>query len=88
MLSSYAGLYRTGDASHWLFAVASTDVLTNLAPRLDLMIMHEGNSISHNLRTVVLDSNGIIYRQLDGNEWTPKELADAVLGAARLPAKP
>ena len=88
MLSSYAGFYRTGDASHWLFAVASTDVLTNLAPRLDLMIMHEGNSISHNLRTVVLDSNGIIYRQLDGNEWTPKELADAVLGAARLPAKP
>jgi len=87
MLSSYAGFYRTGDASHWLFAVASTGVLTNLAPRLDLMIMHEGNSISHNLRTIVLDPNGIIYRQLDGNEWTPKELADAVLEAAQLPAK-
>jgi protein SCO1/2 len=86
MLSSYAGFYRIGDASHWLFAVASTGVLTNLAPRLDLMIMHEGNSISHNLRTIVLDPNGIIYRQLDGNEWTPKELADAVLEAAQLPA--
>ena len=88
MLSSYAGFYRIGDASHWLFAVASTGVLTNLAPRLDLMIMHEGNSISHNLRTVVLDPNGIISRQFDGNEWTPKDLADAVLQAARLPAKP
>ena len=65
-----------------------TDVLTNLAPRLDLMIMHEGNSISHNLRTVVLDPNGIIYHQFDGNEWTPKNLADAVLQAAILPAKP
>jgi protein SCO1/2 len=88
MLSSYAGLYRTGDASHWLFAAASTAVLTNLAPRLDLMIMHEGTSISHNLRTVVLDPYGIIYRQFDGNDWTPRELADAVLQAARLPMTP
>jgi protein SCO1/2 len=88
ILSSYARLYRTGDASRWFFAAASTGVLTNLAPRLDLMIMREGTSISHNLRTVVLDPNGFIFRQLDGNEWTSKELADAVLQAARLPAKP
>lgn len=88
MLSNYASLYRSGDASHWLFAAAPINVLTNLAPQLDLMIMHEGNGISHNLRTVVLDPHGVIYRQLDGNEWTPKELADAVLEAARLPAKP
>jgi protein SCO1/2 len=88
ILSAYAGLYRTGNASHWLFATASRDVLTNLAPRLDLMIMREGTSISHNLRTVVLDPNGIIFRQLDGNEWTPQQLAGAVLQAALVPAKP
>jgi len=88
MLSRYASLYRTEDASHWLFAAASAGVLTNLAPRLDLMVMREGTSISHNLRTVVLDPNGIIFRQMDGNEWTPKELAEAVLQAARLSSKP
>jgi len=50
------------------------------------MVRHEtGGSISHNLRTVVLDPGGKIYRQFDGNEWTPKELARALMEAARLP---
>ena len=88
ILSSYARLYRLGDSSHWRFAAASAEVLTNLAPRLDLMIMREGTSISHNLRTVVLDPNGIIFRQFDGNEWTPQQLADAVMQAARLQMAP
>jgi cytochrome oxidase Cu insertion factor (SCO1/SenC/PrrC family) len=53
------------------------------------MIMRDGGNImSHNLRTVVLDPQGRIYRQLDGNEWTPKQLADAMLEAARPPVQP
>jgi cytochrome oxidase Cu insertion factor (SCO1/SenC/PrrC family) len=48
------------------------------------MILHEGENImSHNLRTVVLDPQGRIFRQLDGKDWTPPELADALLKAAR-----
>jgi protein SCO1/2 len=81
-LANYAGLYRTEDASHWLFAAASINVLTNLAPQLGLMIMHSGTNISHNLRTVVIDRNGIIFQQFDGNTWTPQELADALRRAA------
>ena len=52
------------------------------------LAMREGENImSHNLRTVVLDPQGRIFRQLDGNQWTPQELADAILDAARLPAQ-
>jgi protein SCO1/2 len=84
MLTSYANFYRGTDTNRWLFAVASTNTLSGLAPRLDLMIMHDGNNImSHNLRTVVLDPQGKIFRQLDGNQWTPQQLADAILQAAR-----
>jgi protein SCO1 len=83
MLGSYAGLFRGGNADHWLFASASTNALATLAPALDLMVWHEGNSISHNLRTVVLDPHGRIYRQFDGNQWTARQLADAILAAAR-----
>jgi len=86
MLRNYAGLYRGNSADHWLFAAAATNTLAELAPRLDLMVMREGASISHNLRTVVLDPNGIIFRQFDGNDWTPQQLADAVLQAAHLSA--
>jgi len=85
MLSNYATYYRQADADRWLFAVADTNTLASLAPLLDLRIAHEDNSISHNLRTVVLDPQGRIARQFDGNQWTAKELADAMLVAALTP---
>jgi protein SCO1/2 len=84
MLSSYASLYRNGDTNRWIFAAAPANTLSGLEPRLDLMIMRDGDNImSHNLRTVVLDPQGKIFRQLDGNQWTPQQLADAILQAAR-----
>jgi protein SCO1/2 len=83
VLAGYAGLYRGDDTRHWLFAAASTNTLANLAPRLDLMVMRQGGNISHNLRTVVLDPRGRIARQFDGNSWTPGQLAEAIINAAR-----
>ena len=50
------------------------------------MVMRQGNSISHNLRTIVLDPQGRIYRQFNGNQWSAKELAETMLQAARLSA--
>jgi cytochrome oxidase Cu insertion factor (SCO1/SenC/PrrC family) len=66
-----------------VFAVASTNTLASLAPKVDLNFWREGGSISHNLRTVVLDPNGKIFKQFDGNDWTPQQLADATIEAAR-----
>ncbi|MFO1498204.1 MAG: SCO family protein [Verrucomicrobiota bacterium] len=83
VLSNYAKLYRKNTPDRWLFATASRGALEQLAPRLDLMVRREsGGSISHNLRTVVLDPVGRIHRQFDGNQWTPKELTEAVVQAA------
>ena len=83
MLSGYASFYRGTDTNRWLFAVASTNTLAGLAPKVDLNVWRENGALSHNLRTVVLDSNGKISRQFDGNDWTPQQLADAVIAAAR-----
>jgi protein SCO1/2 len=82
-LTTYAVFYRGSNTAHWLFAAAPVSTLTNLAPRLDLKVMRQNGIISHNLRTVVLDPRGRIYRQFDGNQWTPQELADAIIAAAR-----
>jgi protein SCO1/2 len=85
VLSSYANFYRNDNADRWLFAAAPMSSLAQLAPRLDLMVNREaGGSISHNLRTVVLDPQGRIHRQFDGNLWTPAQLADAVIEAANV----
>jgi len=89
VLASYANFYRAGNTDRWLFAAAPAKALAEIAPHLDLMVHHDtGGGISHNLRTVVLDPRGRIYRQFDGNEWTPQELADALLAAARVATKP
>ena len=84
ILSGYAKFYRGADADRWLFAVASTNTLANLAPKVDLNFWRENGSISHNLRTVVLDGNGKISKQFDGNDWTPEQLADAIRAAAKV----
>jgi len=83
ILSNYAGLYREANPDRWLFAVADTNTLAGLAPRVDLNFWRENGSITHNLRTVVLDVNGRIFKQFDGNEWTAQELAAAIREAAK-----
>jgi len=82
MLSSYARLYRGDDTNRWLFAAASTNTLAGLAPKVDLSVWREGGTLSHNMRTVVLDPAGKIARQFDGNAWTPAQLAEAIIEAA------
>ena len=87
ILSGYGKFYRGDDTNRWLFAVASAGTLAALAPKVDLMFWRDNGSITHNLRTVVLDPNGKIFRQFDGNDWKPKQLADAVCDAAKISAR-
>ena len=83
VLSSYASVCRPGGDDRWLFAVAPPKELAQLAPRLDLLVLRGADgAVSHNLRTVVLDPQGRIFRQFLGNDWTPRQLADALREAA------
>ncbi len=86
-MQSYAGLYRGTNADRWLFAVAPTNTLRELAPKVDLNVWRENGVLSHNLRTVVLDTNGKIFKQFDGNDWTPQQLVEAIRDAAKIPAR-
>jgi protein SCO1/2 len=83
ILSGYAKFYRGDDTNRWLFAVASTNTLAGLAPKVDLHFWREGGSISHNLRTVVLDPEGKIAGQFDSNDWTPEQLAKVIIAAGQ-----
>jgi protein SCO1 len=86
ILANYAEIYRGTNAGRWLFAVASSNTLASLAPKVDLNFWRENGSITHNLRTVVLDGGGKIFRQFDGNDWTPQDLADAIRDATKIKA--
>ena len=84
ILAGYGNFYRGGNTNRWLFAAAPTNTLAALAPALDLMVIRDGPGFTHNLRTVVLDTQGRIARQFDGNHWTPEQLADAIRQAAKV----
>jgi protein SCO1/2 len=74
----------TLSADRWLFAAAPPAALAQLAPALGLVIMRQGPSISHNIRTVVIDPRGRLYRRFNDNLWTPRQLADALSDASCL----
>jgi protein SCO1/2 len=83
VIAGYGNFYRGGDADRWRFAVAATNTLASLAPKVGLNFWRESGTISHNLRTVVLDGEGRIFEQFNGNDWSAQQLADAIIGAAR-----
>ena len=83
VLTAYGNYARGTNTDRWLFAAMPTNVLASIAPKLDLMVAPDGGGITHNLRTVVLDPLGRIFRQFDGNQWTPEQLTDAIRLAAR-----
>src|SRR5579862_8381167 len=74
---------RRPHSDRWLFASAPSDVLANMGPEIDFRFTTAGGTFMHNLRTIVLDPKGRIYRQFDGNEWRGNQLALAVTEAAR-----
>ncbi len=84
ILSRYAKLYRKNNPRQWLFATAQPEALKKMEPLLDFHFTNEAGTFMHNLRTVVLDTRGRIYKQFDGNSWKAKELADAMVGAAKI----
>jgi protein SCO1/2 len=82
-LAGYADFYRDKNPDRWLFAAAPPATLAALAPPTGLLIMRQGESLSHNLRTLVLDPHGRLAHQFNDNRWTPRQLADAMIAAAK-----
>jgi protein SCO1/2 len=84
VLTAYGNYARGGtNTDRWLFASMPANVLASLAPKLGLKVVPDGESISHNLRTVVLDPQGGIFWQANGNSWTPEELTGVISQAAQ-----
>lgn len=82
VLAAHARGYRGPDEQHWTFGVVEAPALAVLRPALDLKVAREQGSFAHNLRTVVVDPIGNVFRQFDGNRWTPADLAAAITEAA------
>jgi protein SCO1/2 len=83
VLKRYASGYRGTNEDRWLFAVGPKGVIDAMGSKLDFRWANEGGSFVHNLRTVVLDTEGRVYRKFEGNRWKAEELAEALAEAAQ-----
>ena len=80
VLKRYAGEYGA-DFSTWDFATDPDTlgpVIRRLADGLGLEYTADEGLIDHNLRTVIIDTDGKLARVITGNEWKPEELAGEI----------
>lgn len=62
------------DPAHWHFLTGSENAISELCDAFDQRFWQDGGSISHNLRTAVIDAHGRLQKLFTGNDWTPDEL--------------
>lgn len=74
VLSSHARALGA-DPSVWRFATAGEEIVDRLAARFGINVIREQNgTITHNLRTAVIDPSGKVTAILDHNAWTAEDL--------------
>ena len=79
-LATHAALYHA-DTNHWNFATGSPETIRQLSGAFGLMVMPNGSSFDHNLRTVVVNPEGRVQKVFTDNEWAPAELANVMRNA-------
>lgn len=83
VLRSYGLKYATGDgAGHafarWNLATGTPEDIKRLAGFFGLDYFQEARSITHSLRTAIVDPAGRVYKVFEGNEWQVDEVLSAL----------
>jgi protein SCO1/2 len=71
------------DKSHWSFLTGDEDQISGLAEQMGENYWHEGASIGHNLRTVVVDPTGHIRNIIPGSKWKVEDFVQDIVQAGR-----
>lgn len=82
-LKAFAERYHY-DPRHWSFLTGELIDITAITEQFGQQFWREGpdQSISHNLRTVVVDARGRVQANIRENKWKPEELVAEILKAA------
>ncbi len=71
------------DGMLWRFATADRATIDAFAPRFGMVVMRETDqSITHNLRTALVDRQGRLLKIYSGNDWSPDDLMADLVRAA------
>lgn len=85
MLKAYAERYNY-DPNHWNFLTGDLVDITAIGDQVGEYFGHDetGGGITHNLRTVVIDTRGRVQKIIPDNKWTSDELVDELIKAAQV----
>jgi protein SCO1 len=82
VLKAYAEAHHY-DPAHSTFATGDLGDVTALGDLFGLAFWHDSSgSITHNMRTAVVNAEGRLQRVLEGKDWTSAELAAEMVKAA------
>jgi protein SCO1/2 len=81
ILKVYAKRYGA-DPAKWTFLTGAMIDIDALTEQFGMQFARDGGGISHNVRTVVVDTRGRVRRIIAGNEWKPEELVAEIVEAA------
>jgi protein SCO1/2 len=83
VLQGYARRFEY-DPRQWNFVTGELIDITAIAEQFGLQFWRQDNTISHNLRTVVVDTQGRVHKIFPENKWTSDELVAEILKAAKI----
>ncbi|MGE5358450.1 MAG: SCO family protein [Bacteroidales bacterium] len=67
------------DGRLWQFATADRPTIDAWAPRFGVVLVRgDTSTITHTLRTAIVDREGRLVRIYDGSDWKPEELVEAL----------
>ena len=67
------------DLSRWTFLTGDRDEIDRFGARFGVSVsraLNDPRDITHNLRTVIIDTGGRLAKTYTGNEWTPTQVLD------------
>jgi protein SCO1/2 len=83
VLKAYAEAHNY-DPAHWTFATSDLADVSALGDLFGLAFWHDSTgSITHNMRTAVIDAKGRLQRVFEGKDWTSAELVAEMVKAAK-----
>jgi protein SCO1/2 len=83
VLKAYAERFEA-DPAHWNFLTGDLTEITAIAEQFGELFWREQGSINHNLRTIIINTQGRVQNIIQGNTWTVDDLTQE-LKKATLP---
>jgi len=85
VLAQYAGHWKAADAKGWYFLTGSLPEIQKVGLEFGMSFSQDEGLMTHALHTVILDRNGRMVANLEGNEFTAQQLGDLLESVLRGP---